>query len=48
MKFINVQFAPLPCVGYAQNSLEFISRSPLIRGRPKLLPVNRQPICSNW
>ena len=39
----------LTCVGYAQNSLEFVSRSPLIHvvGR-SFFPLHRQPICSNW
>jgi len=39
----------LTCVGYAQNSLEFVSRSPPIHsvGR-QLLPLHRQSICSNW
>jgi len=39
----------LTCVGYGQNSLEFVSRSPLIHsvGR-SFLPLHRQPICSNW
>ena len=39
----------LTCVGYAQNSFQFVSRSPLIHvGRPELLPLHRQPVCSNW
>ena len=39
----------LTCVGYAQNSLELVSRSPLIHvvGR-SFLALHRQPICSNW
>ena len=39
----------LTCVGYAQNSLEFISRSPLIHvvGRSFCLYTD-SPICSNW
>ena len=39
----------LNCVGYAQKSLEFVSRSPLIHvvGRSFCLYTD-SPICSNW
>ena len=38
----------LTCGGYAQNSWIRLTFSSDTRGRPELLPLHRQPVCSNW
>jgi len=38
----------LTCVGYAELSSIRLTFSSDTRGRPELLPLHRQPICSNW
>jgi len=38
----------LTCLGYAQNSLQFVLRSPLIHMVGRSFCLYRQPICSNW